>query len=56
MKARRAQFLHDGSRILVRDLPKPHPQHGDTHGTGGLELPVRRPNQAVPVVEIWLKK
>lgn len=51
-----AQFLHDGSRILVRDPPKPHPQHGDTHGMGGLELPVKCPNQAVPVVEIWLKK
>ena len=48
-----AQFLHDGSRILVRDPPAPHPQHGETHGIGGLVLPVRRPDQAVPVVEIW---
>ena len=51
-----AQFLHDGSRILIVDAPKPYPQTGDTHGTGGLALPVKKPDQSVPVVEVWLKK
>lgn len=51
-----AQFLHDGSRILVANPPKPHLQSGDTHGTGGLMLPVRKPAVDVPVIETWLKK
>lgn len=50
-----AQFLHDGSRILLAD-PKPYdPQSGDMHAVGGLRLPVKKPNQIVPVVEVWLK-
>ena len=55
-KVEYAQFLHDGSRILIRRPPSYHPQHGDTHGSGGLQLPVRKPDQVVPVVEVWLKK
>lgn len=50
-----AQFLHDGSRILTCSPPAPHPQTGDTHGTGGLKLPVKKPDQVVPVIEVWLR-
>ena len=50
-----AQFLHDGSRILVGRPPAPHPQTGNTHSTGGLILPVKKPDHVVPVIEVWLR-
>jgi len=51
-----AQFLHDGSEILVRQPPKVHSQTGDTHQIGGLVLPMQKPDVSIPVIEVWLKK
>ena len=51
-----AQFLHDGSEILVvRSLTQNEEQSGSTGRLGGLRLPVLKPKQDIPVVEIWLK-
>ena len=51
-----AQFLHDGSELAIRQPPKFHSQTGDIHLTGGIVVPVVKPNVAVPVIEVWLKK
>ena len=51
-----AQFLHDGSEILLRPAAKPRLQTGDTHQIGGLTLPMKKPAVEVPVIEVWLKK
>ena len=51
-----AQFLHDGSEILVREPSRPNSQTGNTHQVGGLALPVVKPEVDVPVIEIWLKE
>lgn len=48
-----AQFLHDGSEILV-DVPPASP-YGDGRPDGGLLLPVQKPSVEVPVVEVFLK-
>jgi len=52
-----AQFLHDGSELLLRK-PKntSNGQSGDTKDPGGIVLPIRKPNVEVPVVEVWLKQ
>ena len=52
-----AQFLHDGSEILLRGL---EPWQEANHKLGGKEnisitLPQTKPNVAVPVVELFLK-
>ena len=52
-----AQFLHDGSEIILKTPPKYHNQSGEqTKFLGGLSLPVLKPNEVVPVVEVFLKK
>ena len=51
-----AQFLHDGSELFLRQPPKFHSQTGDIHQTGGIVLPMVKPNVEVPVIELWLKK
>jgi alpha-L-fucosidase len=54
-----AQLLHDGSEVrLLRGVPEA--EYGAMKGTRGvdllsLELPVRKPNVVVPVVELFLK-
>jgi alpha-L-fucosidase len=50
-----AQFLHDGSELILRPPQTFHRQSGDIRPVGGLNLPVTRPDVAVPVVEIELK-
>ena len=51
-----AQFLHDGSELFLRRPPKSHSHTGNIHQTGGIVLPVVKPNVEVPVIELWLKK
>ena len=52
-----AQFLHDGSEILLRSPRKHHAQAGGmAKNFGGLDLPMLKPAVEIPVVEIWLKK
>ena len=53
-KVKYAQFLHDGSEILIRRPGKHHVQTGDLKPIGGLTLPMLKPNVEVPVVEIFL--
>jgi alpha-L-fucosidase len=55
-----AQFLHDGSEIR-HEIADPDRQAyatsagGQPHGTVTLELPVRRPDVEIPVIEIFLR-
>ncbi len=54
-----AQFLHDASEIHFREVTEDEVHHntslkGIPDGTVTLELPIQRPNQLVPVVEIFL--
>ena len=49
-----AQFLHDGSEILIAPPRKAHGQTGELKPVGGLKLPMNKPNQEVPVIEIFL--
>lgn len=51
-----AQFLHDGSELLLAPPAKHHGQSGNTHDIGGIRLPMVKPNVDVPVIEVWLKK
>ena len=53
-KVKYAQFLHDGSELLIRKPSARHRQSGDTKPVGGIALPVLKPNVLVPVVEIFL--
>ena len=53
-KVKYAQFLHDGSELLVRKPSARHRQSGDTKPVGGIALPVLKPDVVVPVVEIFL--
>jgi alpha-L-fucosidase len=56
-KVEYAQFLHDGSEIFLKAPPKRHNQGGEQKGfLGGLALPMVKPDVAVPVIEIFLKK
>jgi len=55
-----AQFVHDASQIAVREPVPDRPAYattpgGQDAGTLTLELPVRRPDVAVPVVELFLR-
>ena len=54
-----AQFLHDGSEIIFRDAdPSTVAQNTDMAEEAGnviLELPFRRPEVMVPVIEVFLK-
>ncbi|GAA4204345.1 alpha-L-fucosidase [Actinocatenispora rupis] len=54
-----AQLLHDASEIQV--LNQEGAEHGHMHVSGGegsltLELPIQRPDVAIPVVELFLKE
>jgi alpha-L-fucosidase len=55
-----AQLLHDGSEVAMRVID-PHAQAqnmtqgGQPEGTLTLTLPVRRPDVAVPVIELFLR-
>ena len=54
-----AQFLHDGSEVLIResDPNAPHTHMSVSTPVGGitLTLPVVKPDLAVPVIELILK-
>ncbi len=54
-----AQLLNDGSEIKMRALdPEAQAQNTSMTGTAGtvtLELPVQKPDVAVPVVELFLR-
>ena len=51
-----AQFLHDGSELTMRKPPRANLQSGEQIGAfGGINLPVKKPEVDVPVVEMWLK-
>ena len=51
-----AQLPNDASEVLIRDLPDWQSHHvALPEGTITLNLPVRKPNVAVPVVEMFLK-
>ena len=54
-KVQYAQFLHDGSELLLR-RPVAHSggQSGDTKPVGGVLLPILKPDVVVPVVELFL--
>ena len=58
-KVRYAQFLHDGSQVLFRDNQKKEVNVAlnatCADGDLALELPVIKPNQEVPVIELFLK-
>ena len=52
-----AQFLHDGSELIIRQPPQRHAQDGEQKGElGGIRLPMKKPHVEIPVIEIWLKK
>lgn len=55
-----AQFLHDGSEVQFRDADPAavaqNTEMAEEAGTVILELPVRKPDVAVPVVELFLKE
>ena len=56
-RAEYAQFLHDGSELKFRQrLRIAHSQSGNTHDIGGIDLPMKKPDVSVPVIEVWLKK
>ncbi len=51
-----AQLLNDASEVQIRDLPDWQAHHvALPEGTVTLNLPVRKPNVAVPVVELYLQ-
>lgn len=52
-KIKYAQFLHDGSEIMIRRPPARHVQTGDVPHPGGLTLPMLKPNVEVPVIEVF---
>lgn len=51
-----AQFLHDGSEVLLKVPPAKRDlgHSGETPLVGGLVLPVVKPDESVPVVELFL--
>ena len=53
-KVQYAQFLHDGSELMVRSPLKHHGQSGETKDVGGVVLPIVKPDVVVPVVELFL--
>ena len=53
-KVQYAQFLHDGSELLLRKPAAHHGQSGDTKPVGGVQLPIVKPDVVVPVVELFL--
>lgn len=60
-KVRFARFLHDGSEVRYREIPPAQEAFnmvpaGPAPGTLTLELPVQRPDVALPVVELILEE
>lgn len=60
-KVRFARFLHDGSEVRTREIPPAQQAFnmvpaGPAPGTLTLELPVQRPDVALPVVELILEE
>ena len=53
-KVKYAQFLHDGSEILIKRPGRRHGQSGELKPVGGLVLPVLKPHVEVPVIEVFL--
>ena len=53
-KVQYAQFLHDGSELVVRSPIAHHGQSGETKSVGGVVLPIVKPDVVVPVVELFL--
>ena len=52
-----AQFLHDGSEVLIRPAASHHSHAGEQKDElGGLLLPVKKPMVDCPVIECWLKR
>ena len=56
-----AQFLHDASEVAARGRTTAGPRIDDrpgraAPGTLTLQLPVRRPDVAIPVVELFLRE
>ncbi len=50
-----AQLLNDGSEVKVRELDTWHSRHMDVDPTmASIELPARKPNVLVPVIELTL--
>ena len=49
-----AQFLHDGSEVLIKASKPSHGQQGEILPFGGLSLPMTKPDVVVPVVEMFL--
>ncbi len=55
-KVKYAQLLNDASEVQIRDLPDWQAHHvALPEGTMTLNLPVRKPQVTVPVVEMWLR-
>ena len=50
-----AQFLHDGSELRIVPPKKGHPSYGGMMLSGGIEVPVMKPNVEIPVIECFLK-
>ena len=53
-KVKYAQFLHDGSEIIIKRPGRHHGQTGELKPVGGLTLPMLKPNVEVPVIEVFL--
>jgi alpha-L-fucosidase len=58
-KVRYAQLLHDASEVLMKEQTAPSGPHSYAQSgkdTLTLRLPIRKPDLAVPVVEMMLKQ
>ncbi|HOK04060.1 MAG TPA: alpha-L-fucosidase [Victivallales bacterium] len=52
-----AQFLHDGSEIKIKDIDEWHlSQFPDSKNLFSFSLPQKKPDVAIPVIEVFLKK
>ena len=55
-KVAHAQFLHDGSELLLAPPPVRHAQDGEQENVyGSIKLPIEKPNILAPVIECFLK-
>jgi len=59
-KVKFARFLHDGSEVKMEEIPpnsvaNSGPNSGEPLGTLTLNLPTRRPNVTIPVIELLLR-
>ena len=53
-KVKYAQFLHDGSEILINRPSRGPEQAGGMKPVGGLTLPMHKPRVEIPVIEMFL--